>query len=181
MNRMIVLSLFAALVFVQLAVPTGMILRREAALRNGQEFKIRVQPVDPYDAFRGRYVQLGFNVTAAALPAGVQLTRPRSVYAVLETDPSGYAAVKSISLTTPSGAAYLSVRVFPYSSGSARVVWPFDRYYMEENAAPEAERVYRERVQKSEAYITVRVANGTGVITGLYIDGKPIEEMLRNR
>ncbi|HOD52465.1 MAG TPA: hypothetical protein PLM14_17660, partial [Candidatus Hydrogenedentes bacterium] len=61
----------------------------------------------------------------------------------------------------------------------AQIVWPFDRYYMEEAAAPEAERIYRERARNSMVYVTVRISRGTGVITGLFVDGRPVEEMIR--
>ena len=176
MNRTIVLSLFAALALAQLAVPSGMILRRETALSRGQEYKIRVQPVDPYDAFRGRFVRLGFDVTTAPLPPEARLARGQRAYAVLETDSEGFAVVKSVSFAAPDGTAYLKVRLRPSGAGKAQVIWPFDRYYMEETAAPQAEQLYRERARNSAAYITVRVSDGTGVITGLYLDGKPIEQ-----
>lgn len=176
MNRTIILVLFAALALAQLAIPAGMILRRETALSQGQEYKIRVQPVDPYDAFRGRFVRLGFDVASVPLPADVRLAGGQKAYAVLEADPEGFVIVKSVSFTTPDTGAYLKVRVRPSGTGKAEILWPFDRYYMEETAAPEAERLYRERARSSAAYITVRVWGGTGVITGLYLDGKPIEE-----
>jgi len=72
--------------------------------------------------------------------------------------------------------ACLKVRVLYNGPGKATIVWPFDRYYMGEAAAPQAEQVYRQRVRSSSTYITVRVSGGTGVITGLSMDGKPIED-----
>lgn len=179
MNRTIVLALSYALALVQLAVPAGMILRREGVLNRGVEFKIRTQPVDPYDAFRGRFVRLGFDNATVPLPAGAKLANGQKAYAILETDAAGFATVPSVSFTKPDTEAYLKVRLRYSEPGKAAIIWPFDRYYMEETAAPKAEQAYRQRARSSSAYITVRVSGGTGVITGLYIDGKPIEQIIQ--
>ena len=179
MNRTIVIALFGAIALAQLAVPAGMILRRETTLSQGQEYKIRTRPVDPYDAFRGRYVWLGFDMTAVPAPSGARMALGQKAYAVLETDSEGFVVVKSVSFTKPVTGAYLKVRVRPGDLGKAVVIWPFDRYYMEESAAPQAEQAYRQRARSTSAYITVRVLDGTGVITGLYLDGKPIEQAIQ--
>lgn len=179
MNRTVVVALFAGLVVMQLAVPAGMILRRELAIARGLEYKIRTQPVDPYDAFRGRFVQLGFDNVTVPLHVNTRLARGQKAYAVLETDSEGFAVVKSISFTRPDTEAYLKVRVRYGGPGKANIIWPFDRYYMEETAAPQAERVYRQRARSSSAHIAVRVSGGTGVITGLFLDDKPIEQAIQ--
>lgn len=179
MNRTIVLSLAFAVALVQLAVPAGMILRRELAIGRGQEYKIRTRAVDPYDAFRGRYVRLAFDNVTVPLIADARLAGGQKAYAVLEKDSEGFAVVKSVSFTPPDAEAYLEVRLRPNKPGKVNVIWPFDRYYMEETTAPLAEQAYRQRARGSSAYITVRISGGTGVITGLYIDGKSIEQLIQ--
>ena len=61
-----------------------------------------------------------------------------------------------------------------------RLMPPFDRYYMNEDAAPEAERAYLEHsnVRQRDAYITVRVWKGYAVLDGLFIADQRIEEFL---
>ncbi|MCG8571283.1 MAG: GDYXXLXY domain-containing protein, partial [Spirochaetes bacterium] len=49
---------FIILAIIQLAVPVNMIIQSEKALTLGDEFKIKVIPIDPYDIFRGRYLTL---------------------------------------------------------------------------------------------------------------------------
>ena len=58
---------------------------------------------------------------------------------------------------------------------------PLDRYYMEETAAPRAERLYREHNRQGEqdAYVVVRVKNGFPVIESLYVGGEKIEDALK--
>ncbi len=178
MSRKILIALLAVLSVAQLAVPAGMIMRREAALSRGREYKIRVRPVDPYDAFRGRYIWLGMDTFTVPVPKGTPLAYGQKVYAILETDPEGFATVNSVSFTAPETGDYLKVRLHQYGGGGpgmTQVVLPFDRYYMEENAAPEAEKRFRQRGRSATAHITVRVLGGTSVISGLYLDGVPIE------
>ncbi|OQA28991.1 MAG: hypothetical protein BWY59_00590 [Verrucomicrobia bacterium ADurb.Bin345] len=183
-KRTILLPAFVVLALVQLAVPANMILHREMTIRHGKEYKLRAQPVDPYDAFRGRYVRLNFDVAEAPPPTSDPLKRQQKAYAVLESDSEGFATVASVSLTPPDTDNYLAVRLNPHAQRQPReapktdIVWPFERYYMEESAAPEAERMYRERIRTSSVHITFRVLRGTGVITGLYLDDKPIEAAL---
>ncbi len=180
MNRNVVLGIFAALVVAQLAIPAGMIAAREKVIREGQEYKFRVLPVDPYDAFRGRYVQLGFEPVTVPLPAGTQATAGQTVFVLLDKDGEGFVVVKQVSFTRPDTGEYLRARLaWPINPGSANVAWPFDRYYMEESIAPQAESLYRERARASAAYVTVRVLDGQGVITGLYLDGQPIETLIK--
>jgi len=174
------LLLFAVLIPAQLFVPASMILEQETALQKGQEYKLLSRPVDPYDAFRGRYVRLSLDSAEVAVPASQQKTTNQKAYALLETDAEGFAHVKEVVFDKPAGTDYLKVRVGSSVGGKAIVIWPFERYYMEESKAPQADILYRSLDNDSEAYITVRVYKGTGVITGLYIDDIPIEEKIKN-
>lgn len=172
--------LVAAVAVVQLAVPGWMILRRERTLEQGEVFRFATAPVDPYDAFRGRYVALQFTaatVTNAAAPEG--LRRGDTVYAVLRESVDGFADVESLHRERPA-LPHLSVRVRSVSvEGPVRIDLPFDRFYLEEPLAPAAEAVYRERGREggaTSAWAVVRVRNGFGVLDDLIVDGVPIRE-----
>lgn len=60
MNRNLLLALLVVLAAAQLAVPASMIVQRETVLTQGRVYKFKTAPVDPVDAFRGRYVALRF-------------------------------------------------------------------------------------------------------------------------
>jgi uncharacterized membrane-anchored protein len=55
--RLVLFIIFASLT---LTAPLSRIWKYESALRRGKLHRFRTQPVDPYDAFRGRYVTLSF-------------------------------------------------------------------------------------------------------------------------
>lgn len=177
------LILFAAAVILQLAVPAAMIARRERVLRDGQAFKFRTAPVDPYDAFRGRYVALGLEQRSVALAPGQDFQRGQKVYALLEEDAEGFARYTSLSRTRPEAQPYLATRILYVSGTNAFLNLSFDRFYMEEGAAPAAEKAYWEHSRRTNtaAYIQVRIENGFGVLEDLYIDGIPVQAYLEQQ
>lgn len=54
---------FLAVVVAQLIFPLGVIAYNELKLATGEEVRLRVQPVDPTDFFRGEYVALTYDIS----------------------------------------------------------------------------------------------------------------------
>lgn len=182
MNRLSGLIMIL-LFLVQLAVPASMILGREVTLRDGQQFRFRTAPVDPYDPFRGRFVSLNLDAASVPLPKDMKLKYRQKVLVRLAVDEAGFAYCRDIVSTPPQEGAYLTARVQSWSKETVRLRLPFDRYYAEEDLAPEIERAYRanSRRGKQEAFITVRVRDGEGVLEELYIAELPVGEYLRQQ
>jgi uncharacterized membrane-anchored protein len=187
--------LLAVLGVAQLAAAASSIVRYERTLSQGTLYKIKTVPVDPADPFRGRYVAVQSAITLSP-PLSPEVLRlfteypARRAYVVLATDEEGFARAAEVVTARPAGGDYL-----PIASAFQRpvfddqrlretrydIVLPFDRYYMNESAAPAAEQRYLESIRRngeSRTWLTVRVRNGVGVIEGLYIDGEPIEALL---
>ncbi|MCL2498080.1 MAG: GDYXXLXY domain-containing protein [Symbiobacteriaceae bacterium] len=152
-------------IIIQLTVPTFMIASRYYILRTGEEYLFRVTPIDPYDPFRGRYVTL--NITQRLWGQGS--------YGIIEVDQDGFATIVALTATKPENSPYLR------SSQQGWFTSPVDRYYMNENFAPEAQRLFWQETRDSEkeVYVAVRIKNGELVISGLFIEGVAIEEILR--
>jgi uncharacterized membrane-anchored protein len=182
-----ILAAFVVVAAVQLAVPAAMIAKREVTLRHGRAYKFRTRPIDPYDAFRGRYVWLGFEQDHAPWRGEAAAVGGSKAYASIQEGPDGFAVVREVRAQPPADTEYLEVRVgYPgwgTNSGSVHFTLPFDRYYMEETKAPAAERAYRQhqntRSQTSQnTYAVVRIRHGDAVLENLYVGGKPIAEAL---
>ena len=90
-------------------------------------------------------------------------------YGILEIDEEGFATVKKVEKEQPKGELYLT------SQNEDYFYIPLDRYYMEETLAPKAEEMIS---REKEAYVTIRIKGDKSVLSGLYIDGKPVEEIL---
>jgi len=183
-SRRLRFILFVVVALVQLAVAGGAVIRSELALRSGEVFRFRIQPFDPVDAFRGRYVAIRFALDRAPAADGLELERRQWVCVPLLVDAEGLAAFGPATLEPPRSGAYLRLRsggIYPDEDGQRRVwvTMPFNRYYMDENLAPEAERaVWSGRRGEREAFVTVRVRNGVGVLEELYIGDVPIHHWL---
>lgn len=180
MKRVWLLALFA----VQLAVPAGLIAKHEVVLRHGVAYRFRTQPVDPYDAMRGRYVALRFaQEENVPLDVASGCERGDRVHAVLGEDEHGFARIEVVTRDRPRDRASMPVDVVYVHQGKVRVRFPFDRFYMNEKLAPTAERAYAEatRVTATNSYAVVRVLNGTAVIEQVVVGGIPISDAARAR
>jgi len=155
-----------AVIVIQLFTPIYMIANKYHILRTGEEFIFRVNPVDPYDAFRGRYVRLNAQQAVRASNSGR--------YGVIAIDADGFAYISATTDNRPVSGVYVK------SSSRSWFTLPIDRYYMEERLAPRAQALVGQREQGEEACVTVRIKNGELIISGLFIDGIAIEDILRN-
>ena len=167
--------IFVPLALLQLSVPGWMIFRQENILKHGRVFKFQTAPVDPYDAFRGRYVSLSFAAESTS-GTGNSDSEGENGWVRFGEDEKGFAKVKQVSLTPLKGDDVTEAK-----NSYGRLLFPFDRYYMDEEAAPNAETAYRanSRRDHANAYATVRILDGHAAIEELYIDDKPVREFLR--
>lgn len=208
MNRRIALTVFALVAALQLAVPAYLIFRYENVLRHGTLHRFRTRPVDPYDAFRGRYVRLSVDAATTTSTASQGLERGDWVYATLQRDADGFSRFGSLATERPAAEDYVRTRVADaydwirqpsshanatttgslgsrdFITGKGQTVTleiPFDRYFMEEGVAPRAERLTREHSRRanSDAEVWVRVLAGDTVVQDLVVGGLPIREYMR--
>jgi len=199
MNIPVKAGLLALLSVAQLTAAGWSIARYESVLRSGAPYKIRIEPVDPADAFRGRYVQI-FPSIRIPMPVSVEtkeliyrIQNGEQGHVVLASDADGFARIAQVLTTPPAQGNYLKIaHVWEQWSTDAppggqptaigyNVRLSFDRYYMNERVAPAAAQQFFEatvRNSPQRAWITVRVKDGVGVIEGLFIDDVPIEKVV---
>ncbi|MDE0838961.1 MAG: GDYXXLXY domain-containing protein [Kiritimatiellae bacterium] len=180
MKRSVLFAIFICVAVIQLLLPVVMIARRENVLKTGQPFKLQTAPVDPYDAFRGRYVALRYDLRSTPLAHGHTFENAQTVYAVLEGDAEGFGKITSLHHKRPDTDTSLKLQLNSVTPVEARFSLPFDRFYMDEFEAPEAERVYWQNARRTNrtAYVQIRVKNGLGVIEELYVQDMPIRKFI---
>lgn len=181
--RFIVFAIFS---IASIAVPLSIIWKHEDVLNHGTGYRFRTAPVDPYDAFRGKYVALRFADSQATLKSPSEqrhFAGIRIAYVRLGVDPQGFAIPLEISPVPLQGDDVVTVENVNTGDRDAVIgfTYPFDRYYLEESIAPRAEQLYREANGRNDnshsAYVLVKVKRGVGVLDELYIDGKPIRTL----
>ncbi len=182
--KKIIVGIFVAVCLVQLYVPAKMILDREVILETGKAYKFKMAPVDPYDAFRGKYISLSFEENQFVWNDTSQVLGTEALYVTIANDTTGYARIEDVSFTVPeAGNDYIQASAAYVTNINNRqtlqIAYPFDRYYMEETKAPVAETVYREALRDSTktAYAIVRIKDGEAVLQDVMIDGVPIQEL----
>ena len=171
------IPLFALLCAAQLALAVSIIVGAERVLEQGELWRFRTEPVDPVDIVRGRYVALRFEATSGPIAPGATLPEDGVGFAVLEADEEGFARVKQVWASRPTGGAYLYVNLTSVSETTADFEFPVDRFYMPEEQAPIAERLDREaRSEGRGTWAEIRVHEGDAILEQLYIDGVPAGE-----
>ena len=95
------LIVFVVVALSQLAVPGSLIWKREHTLRQGSVWKFRTAPVDPIDAFRGRYVALQFEIESQEIIPPANVSYGQTVLVTLKTNAEGFAEIDQVSTSKP--------------------------------------------------------------------------------
>lgn len=183
---------FILVVLVQLYVPFKMILDKEEVLDTGTYFKFITAPVDPTDPFRGKYITLSYKENLVVVNDDTEWVKGEMAFVLLENDTEGFAKIKSLAKAPPiledvpfvkANIRYISGQNENEGTRNIRINYPFDRYYMEESKAYEAELAYRDarRDSTSIAYALVAVDKGEAVLKDVIINGRPIREVAAER
>ncbi|WP_395735112.1 GDYXXLXY domain-containing protein [Prosthecobacter sp.] len=174
--------IFGIAVLAQWAAPLSQIWTHERVLTQGTLIKLKCTAPDPYDPLRGRYLAVRPSQTEAPVPAGMELKQDTQVYAVLTRGADGFATISRLSLTPPESGDYVRVKSRYVFNEKAVIDWPFDRFYVNEKLAPEADKWFAENLRSAQGITAeVRLLNGRAVLEDLSLDGKPFREILKER
>lgn len=158
-KRSLKMALIAALVF-QLAIMAGVVVKGFYPLWVGEEIRLKTQPVDPRDLFRGNYARLNYAFSNLDnpdfLPGDViylPLTREGDLWTAGEPDHH-----------KPAEGLFLRGRVSsrPWRGGS-RLIFGIEALF-----APKEKALALERQLRDEAVAVIRVApNGRAALVSV--------------
>lgn len=194
MYKKYLFSIFILIAIIQLGIPIKSIYDQEDIIKNGKEFKFQTAPVDPNDPFRGKYIALNFKEDTINVSPWEKWKQNDEVYASLEEDDNGFVNLIGISRSIPENQKhYILVKIQnikntmdEYNNVTnvrLQILYPFDRYYMEESKAKAAENLYRESNanQKTLTYAIVNIKNGDATLRDVMIDGVSIKELVEEQ
>lgn len=168
-------GLFVLLALLQIAFPGKLVFDSNKVLWLGTELKFETRPVDPADPFRGRYVALNFAANQFEDKSVTKWKRNDPVFVLLNQDAQGFANIKGLSATQPAtGELFVKATITYVYDNQVTVYYPFSKFFMEENKAPEAEKIYREA---GEGYALVKVYHGEAVLQDVVVKGKSLNEL----
>ncbi len=166
---------------VQLFVPAQMIYQQEDALVTGKSYKFKTQPIDPTDPFWGKYIVLNYEMDSFETDEEGWNDYSGNVFVYLKTDAEGFAAVKTVSKTLLDTSDDYIIAESKYNDDrTINFDLPFNRFYMNENKAYDAEASVREaQIDTTKiCYGLVFVKEGTAVLENVFIDETPIQKFV---
>ncbi len=181
MKTLHIFIIFVIVAIAQLFIPTKMILDQEDILDTGTVYKFRTQPVDPSDPFRGKYIDLRYEMSSARTNDN-SWKRDDKAFLYLEVDSLGFAKTDTISkqkLKNKKDFIMVKINRFDdklWIKNSGFMVHfnlPFYRFYMEESKAKPAEDAYRKAQRDSllnNIYGLVYIKDGEAVLKDVIIN-----------
>lgn len=173
-NKIILFTLSIVILF---AIPIYTIFVNSNTLKDGKEYLFKVEAFDPYDMFRGNYLNISFEEdTVRGNPVNLERDGNNVYYVEIGTHRNGFAYFKNISLTKPTHtSSYFKTTARYIDRYSNYTIETPTRYYMNENKSLNAEEIYNENIDNT--YVKVRVKDGKMVIVGVYVDGILIDSI----
>ena len=176
------LVIFGLAALAQWAAPLSQIWTHEQTLSKGTLIKLKCSAPDPYDPLRGRYLAVRPDQDHVDVPEDFDPDRGTQVFAILTTDADGLATISSLALSPPASGDFVRVKTSYSYDKKAYIEWPFERFYINEKLAPEADEWFAENIRTAKGIIAeVRVLNGRAVLADLTLDGKSFREILKER
>lgn len=180
------LAVLVAALTVQIAALVFFIWRYERVMRNGTEIRVKCQGFDPYDPFRGRYLQISARETCTNFLFGTESIRDMcgksvNIFAKFEEIPGGNSFYRFEAVATnmqPDGIWIkpASAKIYRQTNDTyaATIDLP-DTLYINERLAAKADRILRKRI--SSAAAVYMVLDGKIILKDIEIDGTPICEL----
>ena len=97
--------LYVLVVIVLFALPIYTIVVSMDTLKGGNEFLFKVQAFDPYDMFRGNYININFQERYADSSNIENGVSGKKYFVTIETDDEGYAYFSDVSIKRPDDTA----------------------------------------------------------------------------
>lgn len=181
MKTSYIFIIFIVVAGIQLFVPAQMILSQENILKTGTVYKFKTQPVDPNDPFRGKFITLNYEIESYKTKDSLW-QRAEAIYVYLENDELGFAKVNKVSRTfLDVDRDYIVAKITWYNKFEQTLNFdlPFNRYYMEETKAYDAEvaynRVSRDTISNN-THALVYIKNGEAVLSDVIINNMSIRD-----
>jgi uncharacterized membrane-anchored protein len=129
--------------------PLAMITYNEVKLATGEEVRLKTQPVDPIDFFRGRYVTLSYDISRISV--GGDPPPGTTVYVPLR-DAGPYWTGDFASTTRPPNGRFIRGRVTDRGS----ILYGIETYFVDEREA----RKYESAAATGDLYVDVVLDDG---------------------
>ncbi|MDR1975463.1 MAG: GDYXXLXY domain-containing protein [Campylobacteraceae bacterium] len=170
---------FGVFIVLQLVAVFWQIVKYEKVVYLGDTLHLSIRPFDPYDPFRGRYINLSFTDTYVAKSDNFD-SDAKYIFTTFTTRNGTSKPDAVFSAKPDTDKPYLKTTNYYrsyYNDDPVRIVYPFDRFYMQEDLAKRVDR--DNRIFNNDAKAVVKILDGVGVLVDVTIEGKSINEYIK--
>ncbi len=181
MSRQVTLALFAVVVIAQLFIPMREVWKSQELIEQSDTYKFRLRPVDPIDPLRGRYVRLDFADRVYKFGEPTSWDSGTDIYVVLKTDEDGFAVPDTVLSEIPGNGPFVIAKMSRRLLNARKITinYPFERFYMDEDKAQNAEMILRSMSDSTVVYAEVAIApDGQGLLKDVLVNGIPIQDVV---
>jgi uncharacterized membrane-anchored protein len=158
-----------------------MIYQHEKILTRGKAFKFRIAAYDPADPFRGNYIGINIAENHFKTDSLPDWKQGEDIFVLIKVDEKDdYVRIVNIVSNKPSSNTDFVKAKIAYVTETRLVIeYPFEKYYLDEFKAPQAETNYFESARDTTKnnYVIVNVIGGEAVLSDLIINDKSIKEL----
>ena len=173
--------IFLVFALVLLTVPMYMMIASEGVLENGHFHKLKLRAYDPFDPFRGKYLNLNYD-NSLKYDEGLEIGQ--TCYVTLAKDSLGFSRFDYAHATKPKGDDYIKTLIGWISDDACSIKTDnLSKYFINEDKAAKAEHIVQEyqREHPDDIYVGIRVLNGEVRLEDIYIEEIPILEYLEKQ
>jgi uncharacterized membrane-anchored protein len=173
----LLLGALIAFMAVQLVAVLWQAAKYEGIIYFGKTVYLAVEPLDPYDMFRGRYVQLSFADDYVGwhddISVGGEL-----IVRFLKTDEGISKPYAFTDYELDADEPYLKIKNYYRNyDDSLHISYPFNRFYMQEDLAMAVDA--NSDIFNNNAVAVVKILDGVGVLADVMIDNVSINEYIK--
>ena len=173
---------FLIMAAAQWYLPLSMIRDMDQVLAGGQEIRLVIRPFDPADPFRGNYLQLLFEHDFVEQVYDTTWHAGERVFISLYEGNDGLSRPVRASREKPeSDTLFLEGRAVYFIPDAQKLYfsWPFDRYYVNEKAAPRMEEALQNLASGGSlrAWALLNVSDGQAVLRDVVVEGRSLREL----
>ena len=176
-HKNITIILFIIAAILQWLIPANMIYKSNKVANQGKIFQFKVQPVDPTNPFAGRYMALRFTEDHIPTRKDLKIEPGMNLYAEIDVKDDLYAGIRDVSLLPFTHTRdYVKITVKYLDSDHIYIEYPFERWYMKESKAIDAEKRLNTLLQDSTStvYAEVNILNGSAVLQDVIVNNQSI-------
>lgn len=151
-------------VLLVLLIVLSFIIYNEWPLLTGKKIVLATQPIDPFDPFRGQYMNINYEISRINNVEG--FNKGDFIYVTLEEDEQEIWRLKETSKTKPDEGIFIRGEIINSYDKSVRVEYGIEQFFFERNA----------KLPTSNITVEVSVSNsGRAKLVQLLHNGEPIE------